>query len=463
MNEREIYRHWERGADQKLCLETNRGERIEVIGSGKRNTGAGPDYTGCILEFDDEIWTGDVEIHVDEEDWLKHGHHHDSAFDDVQLHFFLHPASREIASDQVRRTVEVDPAQLQTPGQQPVAFDGSGQTTLCPAGHKLHSAPERVSNALQVIERMGWERLQRQKQKVRSSWTSNRRLNTLSRLLCSSLGLHDNREQARAVIKTVDVRWLRKRLRSIDDPVQSQRFGEGVLLSSAGLLDVRFQKKSRRTPGDWKRYKEQVIQRIPDFLLEQKEYDWEVSDVRPVNTPFRRLAGFVALFRRFFVRFSVEQVETFLIHRIRAIRNQQEDQVHVSDLFNLLTVEPEDVSSFWNCHSHPEQSLSQPMALIGSHRAAILLLNGLFPYMLTLAEERNDKRLQTDLRKLMHTASLPLGDRRTRTVKEQLFGAGSEGIRQTGVTDQGMHELFSSFCRYGPGGCSRCPVHDSVR
>lgn len=463
MKEQEIYTFWEQDADRVNSLETNRGESINVIGSGKQNTGSGPDYTGCILEIDGEIWTGEVEIHVDEEDWLKHGHHQDESFDHVQLHFFLHASSREIAADQVRRTVEVDPVRLGKQEHQPMKSDASTCTTLCPAGSKLQLSPEHVSDTLEVIERMGWERIQRRKQKVRSSWTSSRRLKSLCKLLSSSLGLHANRQPAGCVIESVDLRWLRKRLRSIEDPAQSQLFGEGVLLSRAGLIDGDAAFEGHRTSGGWEMYKAKLDEQIPELPTVQKKLAWEVSDVRPVNTPFRRMAGFVALFRRFFVRFSVDQVETFLTNRIRQTREQNHDLDHASGLIRLLTVKPEHVSSYWNDHSHPHKSLSQEMALIGSHRAAILWINGLLPYLLVMAEQQNRTELQTDLRELMHIASLPLGDQRTRTVKQQLFGSGSETVPQTGAADQGMHELFSSYCRYGPAGCSRCPVHERVK
>lgn len=465
MKEQELYRYWERKADEEISLQTNRGESVRVIGSGKRNTGSGPDYVGCILDVEGEIWTGDVEIHVDEEDWMKHGHHLDTSFDDVELHFFLHPASRSIAEDQVRRTVEVDSTGLDKPKDRYCPSEGSDSLTLCPAGNKLQSNPQRVSSALEVIERVGWERIQRRKQRVRSRWAPNRRLQTFCRLLGSSLGLHKNREPADELVEALNLRWLRTSLQGIDDPTESQRFAEGVLLARSGLLfNNRPACTGSESSGEWVTYKEQVHELIPEVNIMKSGAAWNLSDVRPVNTPFRRLAGFAALFRRFFVRFSIDQVEAFLVNRIGNIqeRKRENNSYHALDLIGTLILKPAQVSTYWNEHCQPDQALSQPMALIGAHRAAVLWINGIFPYLLVLAEERNRNELQADLRELMHHASLPLGDQRTRRVKHQLFGSGAEGVRHTGVVDQGMHELFRSYCRYGPGGCSRCPVQDRL-
>jgi hypothetical protein len=65
------------------------GKPIKVRSPGIWNRGAGPDFREAVLELDGETRVGDVEIHLYREDWWRHGHDGDSAYDNVVLHVVL--------------------------------------------------------------------------------------------------------------------------------------------------------------------------------------------------------------------------------------------------------------------------------------------------------------------------------------------------------------------------------------
>ncbi|MDR2815119.1 MAG: DUF2851 family protein, partial [Proteiniphilum sp.] len=76
-------------------LETTDGQRIEVIDTGMHNLHAGPDFFNAKIKIGDRVWAGDVEIHRFSDEWERHAHHTDKAYNSVILHL----------SEQVNRAV----------------------------------------------------------------------------------------------------------------------------------------------------------------------------------------------------------------------------------------------------------------------------------------------------------------------------------------------------------------------
>jgi hypothetical protein len=68
---------------------TGSGKRLRIRHPGRWNRGAGPDFREAVLELDGEVRVGDVEIHLYREDWWRHGHQLDPAYDQVLLHVVL--------------------------------------------------------------------------------------------------------------------------------------------------------------------------------------------------------------------------------------------------------------------------------------------------------------------------------------------------------------------------------------
>jgi hypothetical protein len=74
---------------QKLStsnLLTVKGDEVVVIHPGRHNFNSGPDFFNAQLKINDQLWAGNVELHIKSSDWYAHGHEIDPAYDSIILH-----------------------------------------------------------------------------------------------------------------------------------------------------------------------------------------------------------------------------------------------------------------------------------------------------------------------------------------------------------------------------------------
>ncbi len=66
-------------------LQTSKGESVEVFQPGFENRDAGPDFSNAKIRIGENVWAGNVEIHVRSSDWNRHKHSEDKSYDSVIL------------------------------------------------------------------------------------------------------------------------------------------------------------------------------------------------------------------------------------------------------------------------------------------------------------------------------------------------------------------------------------------
>ena len=80
MNEEFLHYIWKYRLFNRI-LQTSEGEEIEILSPGIHNHNSGPDFSDARLRIGSALWAGNVEIHINTSDWLKHGHQNDPAYD----------------------------------------------------------------------------------------------------------------------------------------------------------------------------------------------------------------------------------------------------------------------------------------------------------------------------------------------------------------------------------------------
>lgn len=88
MEERFLYHIWDAGHMQNE-LRTVTGKSVQVKYQGQYNTNRGPDFRNALIEISGELLRGDVEIHLNSNDWIAHNHHEDHYYNQVILHVVL--------------------------------------------------------------------------------------------------------------------------------------------------------------------------------------------------------------------------------------------------------------------------------------------------------------------------------------------------------------------------------------
>ena len=67
-------------------LYTTNKESLHIYKIGNHNINSGPDFFNAKIKIADQLWAGNVEIHVKASDWYAHRHEEDPNYDNVILH-----------------------------------------------------------------------------------------------------------------------------------------------------------------------------------------------------------------------------------------------------------------------------------------------------------------------------------------------------------------------------------------
>lgn len=86
MKEDFLHYLWRYGKFSKSNLCTTSGEDVIVYAVGELNQNSGPDFFNSRLLIGDQLWAGNVEVHLKSSDWYLHNHEKDLRYNNVILH-----------------------------------------------------------------------------------------------------------------------------------------------------------------------------------------------------------------------------------------------------------------------------------------------------------------------------------------------------------------------------------------
>lgn len=101
MSEEFLHYLWLHRLYQTHHFFTTNNEPFEIIHPGLPNSDAGPDFFNAKIKMGSTVWVGNVEIHLKEDDWVKHQHHTDPAYNNVILHV-VHTATGTVQTAEKR-------------------------------------------------------------------------------------------------------------------------------------------------------------------------------------------------------------------------------------------------------------------------------------------------------------------------------------------------------------------------
>lgn len=77
---------WKYKKLQLVDLATTRNEPLSLIKVGNHNHLSGPDFLNAQVRIEDQLWAGNIEIHLKSSDWYVHHHETDANYNNVILH-----------------------------------------------------------------------------------------------------------------------------------------------------------------------------------------------------------------------------------------------------------------------------------------------------------------------------------------------------------------------------------------
>ena len=86
MNEDFLHYVWKYQLFSIHNLKTTTKEDLTILKTGSHNHNSGPDFLNSQLKINNQLWVGNVEIHLKSSDWYAHHHEIDQNYDAVILH-----------------------------------------------------------------------------------------------------------------------------------------------------------------------------------------------------------------------------------------------------------------------------------------------------------------------------------------------------------------------------------------
>lgn len=86
MQEEFLHYVWQHKKFATSELLTTQKEALAIVSVGLPNSNSGPDFFNAHLRIGNQLWAGNVEIHIKSSDWFVHHHETDDAYDSVILH-----------------------------------------------------------------------------------------------------------------------------------------------------------------------------------------------------------------------------------------------------------------------------------------------------------------------------------------------------------------------------------------
>jgi len=347
ISERLLQFIWQFQYFNKNELNTIDGESLQIIYAGNYNTNQGPDFLEAKIKIGNTLWIGNIELHLNANDWFAHQHSGDKNFSNIILHVvWINDAVIKDINGKSLPTLELQPL-VSNMGlrkyQQLMQSQG-----LIPCEKYLPVLSE--IGWLSWKERLIVERLQHKSiivlQHVNQSGQNWEQV--FWWLLARNFGMKVNAEIFEEIARGISVTILAKHKNQIHQL-------EALLLGQAGLLNESFQEDYPK-----------LLLREYRFL--QKKYQLIASTIqpaflrmRPANFPTVRLAQLAMLVNQ----------STHLFSKIK----NTEDVLEVKKLLNVTA------NDYWHYHYRFNELTDYKPKQFGAQMIDNIIINTVVPVL----------------------------------------------------------------------------------
>lgn len=416
MKEDFLHYIWKHKLFNVVGLKTTKNQLIEVNNVGRQNVNTGADFFNGQLRIDNQLWAGNIEIHVKSSDWYVHGHETDKNYDNVILHVVWEHDAQVFRKD----NSEIPTLELSTYIDKDLLKNYknlfSKQQKWINCEKDIYKVDHFLFN--NWIERLYFERLEQKSELIldllkasNNDWEA-----VLFKLLAKNFGLKVNGEAFLNLANSFDFSILRKESGSVEKL-------EALLFGQAGLLledkqDVYYQKLQKEY--DYLAKKHNL--KTPQTLCVQ------FFRLRPNNFPTIRLAQLASLY-------AMHQHLFSKLNELKTIKDFYE-------VFNIKT------SSYWYTHYNFDSLFKKSIKKLTKPFVDLLLINTIIP--LRFVYQKYTGTLHEDEILQFITAIKPEKNSIIEKFKELKIDTSSA------LKTQSLLELKNNYC--DKQGCLQCAV-----
>jgi len=467
VDERLIQCVWHDGLLVGRPLTTLSRKPLSIVHPGDWNHEAGPDFRRAEILLDGHPLKGDVEIHLRSADWTAHGHDRNFDYNGVVLHAFLqHSDERTCDLLHNGRTIErlclapVLEPDLETL-RQTLALDEYpvGEPSRRGRCHKAIASldPDALTA---ILDLAGDRRLEEKAARFAAQLSGESLDQVFYQALMTSLGHKSSKTLYFLLAKRTPIAELADH--AAECPSNERvRLIEAVLYHVANLMPD----PDRAEPLDdlsqtyldsLNRHWSRVAGYFSDRIIPATRR-WN-SGIRPVNFPWRRLAGVAHLIAQRLDRGLVASVLDLLWNSAPSRLDRKLVKQVADRLGKVLSVE---IEHYWT-HRYvwAGRLAAHPQSLIGDGQARSILFNAVLPIALLWARREGDAAREAQVFALWrHFPRLP-ENQIVRLMSQRLFGDGDRftGLLLTEHRNQALFQIFNDCCNNRMSDCSQCTL-----
>ncbi|MCG1035560.1 DUF2851 family protein [Polaribacter sargassicola] len=358
MNEDFLHYVWQYQLFSISSLQTTQKEDLIVLKTGTHNHNSGPDFLNTQLKIDNQIWAGNVEIHLKSSDWYVHNHETDKNYDAVILHVVWEDdVAVFMKNEKPLPVLELKDIVLK--------YALNNYRNLLNAKQRWISCENEINSIDSFVlenwkERLFFERLERKSNEMKFLLDENKNdfEAVLFQLLAKNFGLKVNGEVFLGLAKSFDFSVLRK-VRFNKEQLASLMFGQ------AGFLDDNVQEEYYQQLKNEYKYLQHKYN-----LKSISKNQFSFFRMRPPNFPTIRIAQLIALYH----------LNQNLFSKIMQIKTLKEFYL----LFDV------DVDLFWKTHYTFEKVSKKSSKKLTKSFIDLLLINTIIPLKFLYHKNRTE-------------------------------------------------------------------------
>ncbi|MFL1011283.1 DUF2851 family protein [Flavisericum labens] len=420
MQEDFLHYIWKHRKFQISNFNTTSGEYIAVVSTGQHNFNSGPDFFNAQLKIDDQLWAGNVEIHVKSSDWFLHNHEQDPIYDNVILHVVWEHDTEVFRKD----NTPIPTLQLKDYVDDDILDNYnklfSRQNRWINCENDFNSVDDFVLSHWK--ERLFFERLERKSETIKTLLDASKNdwEAVLFKMLAKNFGLKVNGEPFMSMAQSFDFSILRK--------TQSNLLTlEALFIGQSDLLSTDAEGTYHKSLVDEYNFLKQKFK-----LNNRQVAPVQFFRLRPPNFPTIRLSQLANLYYEHQNLFSKV--------------NEAKCLDDFYDIFNVST------SDFWKTHyTFKKESKSSEKKLTKSF-IDLLVINTILPLKLSYAKHKGESKVDA----IVKVASAIKSEKNS--IVEKFNGLRS--ISQSALDSQALIQLKTSYCDKHK--CLQCAVGNQL-